>query len=206
MFLENKYYRWYMSIVTSNKIRIGAIETHHIIPKSMGGSNAKTNLVKLSPREHYICHLLLTKCVDKKFRVKMVKACYLMGKSRNITSRSFERLKLDFYESCKGPKNWSKEGLEKLSKLGSTKIGTANPFYGKSHTKEAKLSMGSKNVGKSPKNAKQVIANGKIYTSVLKCAKDLNISSALVIYRIRSDKYDYKYYTAMSNLMESIGS
>lgn len=206
MFLENKYYKWYMSIVTSDRIRTGAVESHHIIPKSMGGSNAKTNLVKLSPREHYICHLLLTKCVDEKFRAKIVKACYLMGKSRNITSRSFERLKLDFYESCKGPKNWSKEGLQKLSELGSARIGNANSFYGKSHTPEAKIRMGSKNIGKSPKNIRPVLVNGKVYGSVLECANQLNVSSSLILYRIRSDKYDYQYYTAISNLMESMGS
>ena len=206
MFLENKYYRWYIAIVTSNKIRTGVVESHHIIPKSIGGNNAKTNLVNLSPREHYICHLLLTKCVDERFRAKMVKACYLMGKSRNITSRSFERLKLDFYESCKGPKNWSKEGLEKLSKLGSTRTGNANSFYGKSHTPEAKLKISSKNIGKSPKNIRPVLAHGKVYASVLECANQLNVSSALILYRIKSDKYDYQYYTAMSNLIDSIGS
>lgn len=37
------------------------IEKHHIIPKSMGGSNSKDNLVKLTAREHYIIHWLLYK-------------------------------------------------------------------------------------------------------------------------------------------------
>ena len=36
-------------------------ETHHIIPKSEGGSNDKSNLVNLTAREHYIAHLLLWK-------------------------------------------------------------------------------------------------------------------------------------------------
>ena len=34
-------------------------ETHHIIPKSLGGSNEKGNLVALLPEEHYKCHCLL---------------------------------------------------------------------------------------------------------------------------------------------------
>lgn len=34
-------------------------ERHHIVPKSLGGSNKKENLVKLTYREHYIAHLLL---------------------------------------------------------------------------------------------------------------------------------------------------
>ncbi len=36
-------------------------ERHHIIPKSLGGANAANNLVLLTPREHFVCHLLLTK-------------------------------------------------------------------------------------------------------------------------------------------------
>lgn len=34
-------------------------ERHHIVPKSLGGSNKKENIVKLTYREHYIAHLLL---------------------------------------------------------------------------------------------------------------------------------------------------
>lgn len=34
-------------------------EFHHIIPRSLGGSDDKSNLVRLSAREHFICHALL---------------------------------------------------------------------------------------------------------------------------------------------------
>lgn len=36
-------------------------EKHHIIMKSLGGSNDKSNIVQLTPRQHYIAHLLLYK-------------------------------------------------------------------------------------------------------------------------------------------------
>ena len=36
-------------------------ESHHIIPRSLGGDNLKENKVSLLPREHFIAHLLLTK-------------------------------------------------------------------------------------------------------------------------------------------------
>ena len=36
-------------------------EKHHILPKSCGGSNDKSNIVYLSAREHYIAHLLLVR-------------------------------------------------------------------------------------------------------------------------------------------------
>jgi len=39
----------------------GYTEKHHVIPKSMGGGNDKSNLVTLTAREHYIIHWLLFK-------------------------------------------------------------------------------------------------------------------------------------------------
>ena len=36
-------------------------EIHHIIPRSLGGSNKPENLVRLSAREHFVCHCLLAK-------------------------------------------------------------------------------------------------------------------------------------------------
>lgn len=44
-----------------NSITDGYTECHHILPKSLGGSNDKSNLINLTAREHFICHLLLTK-------------------------------------------------------------------------------------------------------------------------------------------------
>lgn len=37
------------------------VEQHHIIPRSLGGSDNHNNLVFLTAREHYIAHLLLAK-------------------------------------------------------------------------------------------------------------------------------------------------
>lgn len=39
----------------------GYTESHHIIPKCMGGTDNKSNLVKLSAREHFVAHQLLYK-------------------------------------------------------------------------------------------------------------------------------------------------
>jgi hypothetical protein len=63
IFLENKYKRWYNNIINSAKNRSinGYVENHHILPKSLEGTDDTDNLVKLTAREHFICHLLLTK-------------------------------------------------------------------------------------------------------------------------------------------------
>jgi len=58
------YQRVYNEIVNNriiNQITDGYTEIHHITPKCLGGSNNPLNLVKLTAREHFICHYLLTK-------------------------------------------------------------------------------------------------------------------------------------------------
>jgi hypothetical protein len=40
---------------------LGYVEKHHIIPKCLGGTDRKDNLVYLSAREHYVAHQLLAK-------------------------------------------------------------------------------------------------------------------------------------------------
>lgn len=69
MFYDNKYTNCYYRIVSRarddvNNRTTGYFELHHVIPKALGGSNRKSNLVKLTAREHYVCHLLLTKMTN----------------------------------------------------------------------------------------------------------------------------------------------
>lgn len=90
-------------------------EEHHIIPRSLGGSNAKNNLIFVSYREHYILHLLLMKHFKycylnsigneaqiKDAYMKMTRAFSLMRvgsntqgqqKQKNISSKIFEMVK-----------------------------------------------------------------------------------------------------------------
>ena len=44
-----------------NRIIDTFTETHHIIPRCMGGSDDQLNLVELTPEEHYLAHQLLVK-------------------------------------------------------------------------------------------------------------------------------------------------
>lgn len=39
----------------------GYKERHHIIPRCIGGSNNKDNLIDLYAKEHFIAHMLLAK-------------------------------------------------------------------------------------------------------------------------------------------------
>lgn len=55
------YAKVYDSLISRAKTRPleGYTERHHIIPKCLGGTNNKNNIVKLTAREHFICHWLL---------------------------------------------------------------------------------------------------------------------------------------------------
>lgn len=67
MAVSNKYSRWYADIITSaiNRKQTVEGEKHHILPRSFkcGGEKDKLNIVKLTYREHFICHLLLARMV-----------------------------------------------------------------------------------------------------------------------------------------------
>lgn len=99
MFIRNKYTRWYDQIIqnakSQSRTRLSKdhpdhvyYERHHIIPKSMGGSDDKINLVLLTPKEHFICHLLLVKmCPDPTHAQKMRFALkMIMGSKMTIAS------------------------------------------------------------------------------------------------------------------------
>lgn len=60
----NRIYRELIENAITRNPLIGYTETHHIIPKCVGGTDAKSNLVDLTAREHFIAHLLLTKIYD----------------------------------------------------------------------------------------------------------------------------------------------
>lgn len=104
-FLKNKYTKYYFLIINNSKNRTKQYsEKHHIIPRSFGGTDDSENLVDLTPREHFICHMLLTKMVEKDSPEwhKMVKAVTMFKMSpsdkydRYINSRLYETIRQDF--------------------------------------------------------------------------------------------------------------
>ena len=71
-------------------------EIHHIIPRSLGGSDEESNLVMLSAREHYIAHLLLWK-MDKSC-IAMYCAVMYMSSKYTSNARLYELFKIQFSE------------------------------------------------------------------------------------------------------------
>lgn len=103
MFIQNKFHKWYFSIIDKAIVRQSGDEKHHIVPKSFGGSDDKSNLVLLTFREHYVCHLLLTKMCEGELKHKMLYAIHRMVFSEKYGngSRLYERFRSEFIESLK---------------------------------------------------------------------------------------------------------
>lgn len=122
IFIQNKYTKWYLSITVRGQNRIceAYTEKHHIVPKSLGGTNHKSNLTTLTAREHFICHLLLPRMLESADdRRKMYYALHRMTFSktdkhdRYIPSRSFEHLRKMIANGLRGRK-LSEQAKEKL--------------------------------------------------------------------------------------------
>lgn len=77
-------------------------ENHHVIPKCMGGTNKKDNLVLLLPREHFVCHNLLTKIYPEHkgllYAFHMMSTVKSKHLSYNVSSRQFESAKIQIRE------------------------------------------------------------------------------------------------------------
>lgn len=112
-FLSNKYTRWYLSIVATAKYRLleSYSEVHHIVPMCIGGGDNDENKVRLTAREHFICHFLLTKMLPRcKERNSLVYAASMMAlTARGVkssryapSSKTYEAIKIALRESMSG--------------------------------------------------------------------------------------------------------
>lgn len=84
-------------------------ESHHIVPKSIAGSNDKANLVLLTFREHFLAHWLLTKMTEGAAKRKMNYGLRKMMNSpehspRILTSWQYARSRVAGIEALRGPR------------------------------------------------------------------------------------------------------
>ena len=85
-------------------------ETHHVIPRCVGGSDDKENLVELTPEEHYLAHQLLVKIYPD--NQKLTKAAVMMIPNRP-TNKMYGWLKRRFsvvQSECQSGKGNSQYG------------------------------------------------------------------------------------------------
>lgn len=94
MLTENKQHR---------KKNSGAYyERHHIVPRCMGGTNEKSNLVLLTCREHFLAHWLLVKMYPKNFKLICAWNSFCMGNNGlRVHSFHYDYARNRFIEALK---------------------------------------------------------------------------------------------------------
>lgn len=163
MFIDNESTQQYFAMIENANRRclgscsrriakklLGYVERHHIIPKSLGGSNEPNNLVWLTAEEHLQIHLLLIKMVEgreplRKMHAAAVRMC-------NPQSKTQQRIFNKNYDDIR------KEAATLHSQYMKEKhAGFKNPFFNKKHTEESKklISLG----GRGLKRTKQTRKN-----------------------------------------------
>lgn len=86
-----------------NRVLNEYTETHHILPRCMGGTDEKANLVELTPEEHYVAHQLLVKINPA--NNKLIYAAMMMAAGTEYVRRSNKQygwLKRKFSEGQTG--------------------------------------------------------------------------------------------------------
>jgi hypothetical protein len=96
-------------------------QKHHIVPKKLGGSDEKENLIELSYEDHEKAHFILADCFEE--------GTY--ERNMNLWSARFVRKQ----------SNLSDEDWKKISE---SMQGENNPFYGKTHDEKTKQVLAKK--------------------------------------------------------------
>lgn len=161
----------------------GVHEKHHILPKSLGGSNERSNIVCLTYREHFIAHWLLTKFVKTTDKKKMLHALWRMtGKSKfhegkiiyswqySIAREAFVQSNYgnEYHKFRKRTRGWSQSDEWKAK--------TKSRMMGNKHG-EGNQNAKGKNVGNKNGRAVSVIClnDGNIFLSRIEAANRYGI-------------------------------
>ena len=168
MLLKNKFYDEYYNIIEEanklNRVKYKEVyyESHHIIPRCMGGSDDHENLVLLTAQEHYRCHELLPYFTEGENKAKMIYAWNLMSRLKEVTidSEKYEELRTIYssihsinmtgksHPNYGNPRNFKHTKLTKDT-MAKARKGDKHPMHGKKHSKESKAKMSNSAIGRS---------------------------------------------------------
>lgn len=167
VFLDNKYTKCYISIISlalqEKRIKLKKAdsnfvyyEAHHIIPKSISpeyGSLKSNpwNKVLLTPKEHFICHLLLTKMCAGTYKNKMHYALWTMC---NRQSSSQIRFRSNLYSAYK-EKMQQSLSIDRKGK-------TFEELYGEERSAEIKERMKLRKTRSSPTETERLETSKRV--------------------------------------------
>lgn len=128
------YPKIYQDLIDRAKVRNleTYTEKHHILPRCLGGNNRVENLVSLTPEEHFLAHLLLTRMYPTNKKILFAAHMMTVGRSNN---KLYGWLRRQMSEASKGNKNHMYgRVLTSEERALHGRAGKENAFYGKRHT------------------------------------------------------------------------
>jgi PHD/YefM family antitoxin component YafN of YafNO toxin-antitoxin module len=166
------YNKIYYQIIDKarNRTLEGYKEKHHIVPRCIGGNNEKENLVNLTSKEHFICHLLLCKMYPNENCLKSARWAMVTLKNKNhkrgysISASQYERYKEEMSLTKKGkPRDEATKEKISNSKKGKTlssltKKKISDKMKGKVQSEEHKLNQSLSKKGQIPWNKGKLIS------------------------------------------------
>ena len=166
---RTKYLNIYMQLIQrcqsmTNEELSGYNEKHHILPKCMGGTNDKSNLVLMPVRYHIMAHIILVEIYPENFKLNY--AIQLMFYS------SLPKLKnvIDKHFSTRTISRIKRESVLNRS-------GENHPVFGNTKSDEYKQNFIKRYTGSNNPRAKSVISpGGIIYNSIKDAAKGENVA------------------------------
>jgi hypothetical protein len=202
IFLQNKYTDIYFSLINNAKLKNQIkqkgdnLQTHHIIPKCMGGNDSFENLVVLTYKEHRLCHKLLIKMTTGEFKHKMMYAYLLFDKNFDTSGMQSPQI------YC------TEESYQKMVKTrkhnGSYKRGKENIFSSPHIIEQVRMRMLTNNPMKKAEQkermqqhnsnpfCKPVIVEGIEFPSISTAARHFNTTP----YKLK------KHFSVKQNLVE----
>ena len=101
--VEMDYEKHYAILISRAQIRTPEkdvyYETHHILPKCLGGDDSKENLVELTAEEHLCAHILLTKVYPYE-GLKLAVRQMLLPSSSSTSRESFNKKYANWRRKC----------------------------------------------------------------------------------------------------------
>lgn len=165
--MENTYQEFIQNILdTRGRFSCGSEyhERHHILPRCMGGTDNKENLIDLFAREHFIAHKLLA--LENPDNQKLIHAWWMMStttksgqRQESVTPEEYEEARKAFSKSMSGENNpihkiqhpllgthLSEEQKQHLREINT---GELSPRYGVPLSEEHKCKISMALIGKT---------------------------------------------------------
>jgi hypothetical protein len=141
---------FYKDIISKGDRNLEIFEKHHMVPKSIDIDKIpnKINIIKLTPKEHFIIHEILNKCFSGKYAIKMAFAFRMLLCNSKNHSRDY-KMNAEDYEKLKNQNRINMTGIN-------------NPNYGKHWSDEIKMKMSKGSTGiYHTEETKQKMSNSK---------------------------------------------